>query len=379
MRGHRGPWSKLAASTMALALMVVGAVVAQDNPAAKKAEAPANSNKAKSARKGRLLRAPGREPAKGVRKGADPLAIPADPNAPAGTVGQALPPAGTFRYQFKIAEGAGSPLAASYYPSKLGESAPVVLLVHERERSSKDFEEPIGDLKKLTLAESLQKEGYAVLAIDLRGHGSNPRKNLTQADWPAVVNDLQLAYHALVDRHNWGELNVAKLGVVALGEGANVAVHWAALGGGVSSEGRTSDLNSLVLISPMIDEQAQGLPIKAPITALAARVPIDLMVGERDAASLGLIDDGPASIKAIVKRQRNNQVDTFPSALHGYKLLRLEPNLTGTLTRFLDATIKSKGDDWEGRYLLNPVTYLDPKVVKHPDRTDPAATKKAVR
>ena len=381
MRGRRDHWSKAGAATVALALLVVGAVVAQDPAPPAKGAAPgkdANAarekDKAKApAKKGRLLRAPAREPAKGVRKAGDPLAN-ADgvPNAP----GEPLPPPGTFHYRFKIAVGEMEPLSAAYYPSKAGNTSPVVLLVHERERSSKDFEESIAELKKLSFAEDLQKQGYAVLAVDYRGHGaSTPRRTLARGDWPAVVIDLQAAYYCLVDRHNRDELNLAKLGVVALGEGANVAATWAAMGGAVSSEGRTSDLGALVLVSPMVDAQAQGLLAKPTITALAARVPLDLLVGERDAASFGLVDDGPASIKAIVKRYRSNRVETFPSALHGYKLLQFEPNLTGSIHKFLEGTIKAKADEYEGRYLFTPVAYSEVKIIKNPVRTDAAAKK----
>ncbi len=397
MRGRRDHWLKAGAATVVLALLVVGAVVAQDPapPPAKKstsARTPtgcrprgrpgkeANNAKDKgktSTKKGRLLRAPARVPAKGVRKAADPLANAA--NADGVVVGpdQPLPALGTFHYRFKISVNEGLPLSAAYYPSKVGTTSPVVLLIHERERSSKDFEEPIAELKKLSMAEELQKQGFAVLALDYRGHGaSTPRRTLARADWPAVVQDLQTAYYCLVDRHNWGELNLARFGVVALGEGANVAATWAALGGGVSSEGRTSDLGALVLISPMVDAQSQGLVAKPPITALAARVPLDLMVGERDAASIGLADDGAASVKAIVKRYQANRVETFPSALHGYKLLQFEPNLTGSIVKFLEGTIKTKAEEWEGRYLLSPVTYTEIKIIKNPVHPD-AATKKA--
>ena len=38
-----------------------------------------------------------------------------------------------------------------------------------------------------------------------------------------MVDDLQAAYQFLVDRHNRGKLNLAKFGVLALGEGANLA------------------------------------------------------------------------------------------------------------------------------------------------------------
>ena len=382
MRGRRDHWSKAGAATVALALLVVGAVLAQDPAAPAKGTAPAkdanDKDKGKApARKGRLLKAPARVPTKGVRKAVDPLANAANadgvPNAP----GDPLPPPGTFHYRFKIAVGDGEPLSAAYYPSKTGNTSPVALLVHERERSSKDFEESIVELKKLSFAEDLQKQGYAVLALDYRGHGaSTPRRTIPRADWPAVVNDLQAAYYCLVDRHNWGELNLAKLGVIALGEGANVAATWAAMGGAVSSEGRTSDLGALVLVSPMVDAQGQGLAARPPITAVAARVPIALLVGERDPASAGLVDDGPTSVKPIVKRYRSNRVETFPSALHGYKLLQFEPNMTASIYKFLDGTIKAKADEWDGRYLLTPVNYADVRIIKNPVR-DAAAAKKA--
>ena len=391
MFGRRDHWSKAGAATVALALLVVGAVVAQDPAAPAKGAAPAragnpdpNANpkdKGKPARKGRLLKAPGRVPGKGVAGAGDPLAKAAANAEGVVGPGQPLLAPGTFHYRFKFAVADVEPLAVAYYPSKAvanTNTTPVVLLVHERERSSKDFEEPIAELKKTSLAEDLQKQGYAVLALDYRGHGaSTPRRTLARADWPNVVNDLQAAYYCLVDRHNRDELNLAKLGVVALGEGANVAAAWASVGGAVSSEGRASDLGALVLVSPMVDAQSQGVLAKPAITALAARVPLDLLVGERDAASAALVDDGPASVKAVVRRHRFNKVETFPSSLHGYKLLQFEPNLTASITTFLEGSIRAKTDEWEGRYLMNPVTYSNIQVIKNPVRVDPAAAKKA--
>ena len=334
--------------------------------------------KGKSRRIPLRLKAPLREPNKGVRKGAvDPLADPAanaganpnqvvDPNA-------ALPELGTYHYRYKVSAGGSDPLQATYYPSKLANAAPAVILVHERDHSIKDFEEALTDLKGVSLAENLQKAGYAVMAIDLHGHGGNPRRNLTPRDWVNTPNDVELAYLALVDRHNRGELNLAKLGVVALGEGANIAASWAAGGGGVSSEGRAGDLGALVLISPMADAASQGLRAPPNLSNIAARFPIDLIVGERDAPSFEMV----RAIEPIVKRNRLSQVDTFPSALHAYQLLRLEPNLTATITKFLEGTIKTKADEWEGRYLLDPVRYSDIKILRNPVRPDPATKKSA--
>ena len=145
------------------------------------------------------------------------------------------------------------------------------------------------------------------------------------------------AYYCLVDRHNWGELNVAKLGVVAMGEGANVAATWAAVGGAVSSEGRVSDLGALILISPMIDAQAQGSHSSHPSRPWPLGSRSTSWSASATPPRLPLVDDGPASVKATVKRYpRSNRVETFPSALHGYKLLQFEPNLTASIFRFLD-------------------------------------------
>ena len=158
---------------------------------------------------------------------------------------------GTYHYIFKLHSFDGSPLASSYYPSKLGPTAPVLMLIHEANRSRKDFEEQVEGLKGQGLAEHLQEEGYAVFSMDLRGQGQNPRRVLTAGDRSLMAEDLQAAYMFLIDRHNRGDLNVAKLGMIAIGEGANLAAAWAYQpGAAISTEGRASDLNALVLISP---------------------------------------------------------------------------------------------------------------------------------
>ena len=193
-----------------------------------------------------------------------------------------------------------------------------------------------------------------------------------------MVADLQSAYVFLVDRHNRGEINLSRLGVVALGEGANLVSIWANLpGGAVSSQGRATDLGGLVLISPMVDGKNQGIRAQQPITALAPPHPICILSGEKDALSAELVK----VLKPAVTRVPKNKVEQFPSSLHGFKLLRLEPNITITLTRFFDETIKAKPEEWEPRYNLDPVTYGEVKIIANPDdstKTTPApATEEA--
>jgi dienelactone hydrolase len=267
---------------------------------------------------------------------------------------------GSFHYKLKIQAPDDTDLAASYYPGKPDTATPVVLLVHEKGRSSKDFEDAVTELKGKGLAEHLQGLGYAVLAFDLRGHGSNVRKALSERDRQGMVVDLQSAYLFLLDRHNRGELNLARLGVVGLGEGANLAAAWAYLpGGAVSHEGRVSDIAALVLASPL--PNGEGFAFPTLMNSIAPRFPVLLMAGERDGPSHDVVK----RVRAQVERTRQNRVELFPSSLHGYKLLRLEPRATAVIERFLEATIKLKAAEWEPRYNLQPVTYTDIQVIRH--------------
>jgi pimeloyl-ACP methyl ester carboxylesterase len=245
------------------------------------------------------------------------------------------------------------------------------MLVHEANRSRKDFEDPVTELKGQGLAEHLQQEGYAVFSMDLRGQGQNPRRTLTANDRPLLAEDLQAAYVFLLDRHNRGDFNVAKFGVIALAAGANLATAWAYQpGAAVSTEGRPSDLNALVLISPL--PEGSGYTLRDLMPSLAPRVPVALLAGSKDNASKDAIE----SVRRSVERARLNKIELFPSSFQGYKLLRLEPKVAAAISRFLETTIKLRPAEWEPRYNLIPTTVSDILTVRHSRTPEKAAPKK---
>jgi alpha-beta hydrolase superfamily lysophospholipase len=268
---------------------------------------------------------------------------------------------GDFHYTFRLRGFDGAPLVASYYPSKLGSSAPVVMLVHESGRSRKDFEDAVHELKGQGLAQHLQGLGYAVFSMDLRGQGQNPRRTLSYSERPRLLEDLQAAYFFLVDRHNRGDFNLAKLGVIALGDSANLVAAWAYQpGAALTVEGRPSDLSAMVLVSPK--PEGYGLLLSRILAAVAPRVPLLLLAGDRDTPSR----DAVQSVRQLVERVRLNRVELFPSSpLGGYKLLRLEPKVTSTIFRFLDTALRGRALEWEPRLNLTPVTYSDIQTVGH--------------
>ena len=346
----------------AVALLTVGAAAGQNALPAKKAAGKIHSK----------IRNQGGVPLKkALPNAADPLAKPAPAKGQEKDKEKDVPAPGTFHYKFKMTVFDGTVLNTHYYPSRLGTTAPVVLMVHEKDSSGKVFEDPIPDLKGRGLAEYLQSQNYAVLIPDLRGHGANPRRSLSPKDWALMVDDLQACYQFLLDRHNRGELNVAKLGILALGEGANLAAAWLALpGGAVASEGRVSDASALALISPLAD--GEGFRLNQVMAQLANRVPVLLMVGEKDQVS----SDPVHAAAPTVKRTGGNKVELKPSSLHGYKLLKLEPGVTSDLSKFFDGTVKYKSSDWEPRYNLNPVAYIDIEIVRHTDKAPAPEPKK---
>jgi hypothetical protein len=315
----------------------------------------------------------GQRPKRSVRgagrdQGGVPLqkARPEAGDALAKAAGAAQVAGGAFHYTFRLRGFDGAPLVASYYPSKLASSAPVVMLIHESGRSRKDFEDAVHELKGQGFAEHLQGLGYAVFTIDLRGQGQNPRRTLAHNERPRVMEDLQAAYFFLVDRHNRGDFNLAKLGVIALGDSSNLVAAWAYQPGAlVTIEGRPSDLSAMVLISPKAE--GSGYLLSHVLAAIAPRVPLLLLAGDRDNPS----KDAVQSVRQLVERVRLNKVELFLSSpLSGYRLLRLEPKVTATIFRFLDAALRGRALEWEPRINLTPVTYSDIQTVTHSRPSD---------
>ncbi|HEX8200350.1 MAG TPA: alpha/beta hydrolase [Isosphaeraceae bacterium] len=346
---------------IATALATLGATLAQErvpepepkSDAGKPKPKPKPKVKAKAgAAKKKLPARPGALP-KGVRSNlTDALAQ--------GGGADAIPD-WPYHFQIQLVSTDGTPLAAVFYPSRLGPGAPAVLLIHETGagRAGKDFEEPIAELKNQGLAGYLQEQGYAVLIPDLRGHGGNPRRELDAAQWRLMAGDLQVAYQFLIDRHNRQELNLAKFAALGVGDGANLIASWAVQPtAAVSVEGRISDLAALVLVAP-VEKDIREHPLRPDVSALAPRLPMMLASGRDDAASVDVV----GAAQAIVERHRQSKVELFETRLHGARLIRFVPKVPDAILRFLEDTIKFKTGEWEPRYNLNPVAFTTVGVV----------------
>lgn len=203
-------------------------------------------------------------------------------------------------------------------PRNANKETPVIVLLHDRGRSQRDW---------YPTAKMLADEGFAVVSFDFRGHGmskrvdpeiyrspaeiaseekkkrdrlnninrvkiekkeeeddSSRRRNLTkkgssreqkidQADlfrsgtetMTFLARDLQAVKKFLVEENNAGRLNLRRLGLAATGVGASVAMTWAdqfefAKKGRAGWTRQAADLGALALISPSWNYLGARLP-----------------------------------------------------------------------------------------------------------------------
>ena len=119
-----------------------------------------------------------------------------------------------------------------------------------------------------------------------------------------------------------------------------------------------------MLISPK--PEGFGYVLSHLLASLAPRVPLLLLAGDRDNPS----KDALQSVQQVVQRARLNKIELFPSSLHGYKFLRLEPKITATVFPFLETALKNRPVEWEPQYNLTPVTFGDAQIVMNAKPSD---------
>jgi pimeloyl-ACP methyl ester carboxylesterase len=273
----------------------------------------------------------------------------------------------------------GVELTGTYYPSTAGKDAtPVVLLADWKDSRSvydqlakrmqtprEGREETPGD----------QHQSFAVLTVDLRGHGDSTKQRLPgagtreldaakldRADLAAMVQfDMNAVRSFLVDENDAGKLNINKLSIVGAGLGASVAVNWAALDWSfpplaVGKQGQ--DVKGLVLISP--EWSYKGLQLTQALRHPGVRSKIAFLImyggGERS---------NTADAKRIEKQleRYHPRPDSLPEGEpHSLTLLAPETKLQGTqfltqagpaaeeaIIKFLSVHVTGKDFDWTQR------------------------------
>jgi dienelactone hydrolase len=209
----------------------------------------------------------------------------------------------------------GGLVAGWYWPAQLAAKqkvAPGVLLLHMRGADKASWG---------SLPETLRNEGFAVLAIDLRGHGETVNSqgqrlaldSLRDSDYQNMLFDVGAGMTWLRGQKG---VDPERQGIIGASIGANLGILYAA---------QDRKVRTVVCLSPGLDYKGlKPLPAlkaydKRPLYLLAA-------IGDKDSYSAceALRDAAllakPASLRA------------FTGSDHGTNLLRAHPGLDKTIT-----------------------------------------------
>lgn len=252
----------------------------------------------------------------------------------------------------------GRELNATYYKSTKGKDSPVVILLHQESSSRLAW--------KGSFVDRLHDDGYAVLTFDFRKHGEGGGgETLRPADYVGMVNDVETAKAFLVDEHEKGNLNIRKLGIVAPGMAAPIALVFTAADWLraphddaptlEASTPRGQDVRALILLSPA--ENLPGLgagPSQAAVTlrSPAFRVATMIGVGSKDRADKGKIareihkklagKDGDTDVNLFQKYETNAHGTAMLDRKAG---LKVEDHMLGFFKKYL-GELK---DEWRTR------------------------------
>ncbi len=202
----------------------------------------------------------------------------------------------------------GVAIRGVYYPSiTIKTAAPALLLVHMLNSNKESWQ---------NFAAAAQQAGYAVLAIDLRGHGQSDGRNF---DFSLMDNDLDAAINWLSARP---ELNQNRLGLIGASIGANLALR---------AGSRYAQVKTVVLLSPGLDYRG--------VTSLEAlgkygQRPVMLVAAEKDTAAT----DSARTLNSRALGQ--HQLQIYPGSDHGTAIFQAQAGLQPMLLAWLASTIK---------------------------------------
>ena len=203
-------------------------------------------------------------------------------------------------------------VSALFGTAQADELLPVVILLHDLGGNKSDW------LSATDTYVALLERGYAVLAIDMRGHGQTPLPDARQV---LELIDLELSFldvhAALVWLQSQSKVDVSRIAVVGSGSGGNVAY---------VSSGRMPELiKTGVSLSPGLWGAAslEPLVIGAGFEPFGPRSML-FMAGDQDQIQAGDVILSYAEFARSLEAQTAEPKDVrvFPdSADHGFALL----------------------------------------------------------
>ena len=213
------------------------------------------------------------------------------------------------------------PLYADYYPPRPGtDNAPIVILLHMY-KSDKSTWQP--------LVPYLQNAGFAVMAIDMRGHGRKPnpetRKRVRRRDpevFEEMAYDVQGAYEWLVEQPN---VDPSRFALVGASVGCSVALRYATM---------DASVDAVVCLTPGTDYM--GLDSVADAEKLKGRS-VMLMASEQERKAVD-------TLAPLIENAKSKIYDTRGRA-HGTGLFGKAAHVEDDIAKFLQFSVGDPTDN----------------------------------
>jgi pimeloyl-ACP methyl ester carboxylesterase len=204
--------------------------------------------------------------------------------------------------------GAGDlPIQTTLYTPDGAAPLPGIILLHML-GSDRQVWEDIG------LTNSLLEKGYAVLAVDMRGHGETGGA----VDWQLAPEDLQLVWDNFTALD---QIDAQHTAVVGASIGSNLALLTAA---------NKPAVNTVILLSPGLDYR--GVTTETPLEQYGDR-PILIVASEEDSYSA----DSSRTLANLA--QGISQLELYNGAGHGTRMFNAQPELTPLILTWLNQNL----------------------------------------
>jgi pimeloyl-ACP methyl ester carboxylesterase len=239
-----------------------------------------------------------------------------------------------------------------------------VILLHGQGGSSADM---------VPLAKHLQKQGHAVFAPDLRGHGKSVRRigaNGAEAEIHAdsmgneqyvyMVNfDMEALKKHIMQLNNEGKVNIELLTIVGCEMSAIVALDWTLMDWSwpsLPSIKQGQDVKALVLISPI--GKYKGLSAESAASSPIFRRPFSLLVvgGAKDKDYCGKLYDNLVKYHPTPSQdQQSLYYIDLKTSLQGAKLLDPSLEVHKAIGNFIERRLVKRAGEFPWTKRVNPL------------------------
>lgn len=190
---------------------------------------------------------------------------------------------------------------------------PLVVLLHGLNGSNQDWS---------AMPIRLVERGYAVLAVDLRGHGLKAKKgwrNFTPLDWQNMPKDMPMLMRDLVSlrAEDFPQMDTDRVAIIGAGMGANVAIH--------AADRPAHHVKALMLLSPSL--QYKGMDQVRALNRYTN--PVFFVASQND---MGPFEDTKILFRLA---QGKRSLELYRALGHGTDMIRFYPELQAKMVDWL--------------------------------------------